>query len=132
MWMTGAAPDVKRRCRAGRRQALAKFAPRAELMPVVEPIPSSRNWTRHPGFRLTPLVIGFADVPHVRDRAAASQLPQLAVLSVMAHPELEIAEIAIEAISHLPEDRIRLYLDVIHRRRSGLDPFVAVRRSQSG
>ena len=35
------------------------------------------------------------------------------MLSVMAHPELEIAEIAVEAISQLPEDRRRLYLDVI-------------------
>jgi len=35
------------------------------------------------------------------------------MLSVMAHPELEIAEVAIEAISMLPEDRRQLYLDVI-------------------
>lgn len=88
---------------------------------VVAPKPSVAAWARrpielgHPGFWLTPLVIGFADVPHVRDRTAASRLPQLAVLSVMAHPELEIAEIAIEAISQLPEDRVRLYLDVILR-----------------
>jgi hypothetical protein len=43
------------------------------------------------------------------DRTAASQLPQLAVLSVLAHPELETAEIAIEAIAQLPEDLLRLY-----------------------
>jgi hypothetical protein len=55
------------------------------------------------------LVISFADVPRVRDRTAASQLPQLAVLSVLAHPELETAEIAIEAIAQLPEDLLRLY-----------------------
>lgn len=67
----------------------------------------------HPGFQLTPLVIGYQDVPRVRDRAAASQLPELAVLSTMAHRELDIAEIAIEAIGHLPEDQARLYLDVI-------------------
>jgi predicted transposase YdaD len=35
------------------------------------------------------------------------------MLSVMAHPELEIAEVAIEAISQLPDDRRQLYLDVI-------------------
>lgn len=58
-------------------------------------------------------MISFADVPRITDRDAASQLPQLAVLSVMAHPELETAEIAIEAIAQLPEDLLRLYTDVI-------------------
>jgi predicted transposase YdaD len=31
----------------------------------------------------------------------------------MAHPELEIAEVAIDAIAQLPADQARLYLDVI-------------------
>jgi hypothetical protein len=35
------------------------------------------------------------------------------MLSVLAHPELEIAEAAIGALALLPEDRARLYLDVI-------------------
>jgi hypothetical protein len=86
---------------------------------VVTRKPAVARWARqtielgHPGFRLTPLVISFADVPRITDRDAASLLPQLAVLSVMAHPQLEIAEVAIEAISQLPEDLLRLYTDVI-------------------
>jgi hypothetical protein len=86
---------------------------------VVTRKPAVARWARqtielgHPGFRLTPLVISFADVPRITDRDAASRLPQLAVLSVMAHPQLEIAEVAIEAISQLPEDLLRLYTDVI-------------------
>lgn len=86
---------------------------------VVAPKRAVAAWARrpidlgHPGFQLTPLVIEFKDVPWVRDRGAASRLPELAMLSVMAHPELEIAEAAVEAISQLPEDRRRLYLDVI-------------------
>jgi predicted Zn-dependent protease with MMP-like domain len=86
---------------------------------VVTRKPAVARWARqtielgHPGFRLTPLVISFADVPRITDRDAASRLPQLAVLSVMAHPELEIAEVALEAISQLPEDLLRLYTDVI-------------------
>jgi flagellar biosynthesis/type III secretory pathway protein FliH len=86
---------------------------------VIAPDPAVAAWARrpielgHPGFLLTPVVIGFDDVPWVRDRAAASRLPELAVLSVMAHPELEIAEAAIDAISQLPADQARLYLDVI-------------------
>lgn len=86
---------------------------------VIAPEPAIARWARrpielgHPGFRLTPLVISFADVPRICDHNAASQLPQLAVLSAMAHPELETAEIAIEAISQLPERLLRLYTDVI-------------------
>ena len=96
----------------------AKLACAAVLL-VIAPNPRVAAWARrpielgHPGFRLTPVVIELDDVPHVRDRAAASRLPELAMLSVMAHPELEIAEVAIEAISQLPVDRRQLYLDVI-------------------
>jgi hypothetical protein len=86
---------------------------------VVTRKPAVARWARqtielgHPGFRLTPLVISFVDVPRITDRDAASRLPQLAVLSVMAHPQLEISEVTIEAISQLPEDLLRLYTDVI-------------------
>lgn len=81
--------------------------------------PAIRRWASrpielgHPGFQLTPLVIGFAEVPRITDLETASQHPQLAVLSVMAHPELAIAEVAIEAISRLPERLVRLYFDII-------------------
>jgi hypothetical protein len=96
----------------------AKLACAAMLL-VIAPDPDVAAWARqpielgHPGFRLTPVVIEFDDVPWVRDRATASGLPELAMLSVMAHPELEIAQVAVEAISRLPEDRKQLYLDVI-------------------
>lgn len=96
----------------------AKLACAAVLL-VIAPDPVVAAWARrpielgHPGFRLTPVVIELKDVPWVRDRATASRVPELAMLSVMAHPELEIAEVAVEAISQLPEDRKKLYLDVI-------------------
>jgi hypothetical protein len=83
--------------------------------------PATARWARepieigHPGFQLTPLVVDFADVPRITDLDTASQHPQLAVLSVMAHPELEVATVAIEAISGLPENLFRLYYDVILR-----------------
>jgi hypothetical protein len=86
---------------------------------VIAPDPAVAAWARqpidlgHPGFHLTPIVIGFDDVPWVRDPVAASRLPELAVLSVLAHPELEIAETAIDAIAQLPADQARLYFDVI-------------------
>jgi len=86
---------------------------------VVTPDPDVAAWARrpielgHPGFCLTPVVIGFDDVPRILDRGDARRLPELAVLSAMAHPDLEVAEIAIEAISRLPEAQSRLYFDVI-------------------
>jgi len=88
---------------------------------VITRDPAIARWARrpielgHPGFQLTPLVIDFVDVPRIPDLETASQLPQLAVLSVMAHPEPEIAEVAVEAISRLPEELFRLYYDVILR-----------------
>ena len=67
----------------------------------------------HPGFALTPLAIGFADLPRIIDADVAHRLPELAVLSTLAHPEFEVARTAIGAIRDLPEDRVRLYLDLI-------------------
>ena len=98
----------------------AKLACAAVLL-VVALDPAVAAWARrpidlgHPGFQLVPIVIGIDDVPWVRDCDEACKLPELAMLSVMAHPELEIAEAAIAAIAGLPEDRARLYLDVILR-----------------
>jgi len=69
--------------------------------------------TGHPGFVLTPLVIGAENLPKIRDKAAASQSPGLAVLSALAHPELKIAKSAIAAVRPLPEDQSRLYENLI-------------------
>jgi predicted transposase YdaD len=86
---------------------------------VLAPDPTVARWARtpialgHPGFCLEPLVIELADVPRIVDAPRALKLPELAVLSTLAHPELEVAAAAIRAISDLPEDRAKLYLDVI-------------------
>jgi hypothetical protein len=91
----------------------------AAFLLVIAPDPAVATWANrpidlgHPGFQLTPIVIGFDSVPWIRDRDAALALPQLAVLSAMAHPELETADAAIAALSQLPGDRDRLYLDII-------------------
>ena len=86
---------------------------------VLTPDPGVARWARgpfrtgHPGFSLVPVVIGFDDLPRITDPAQATSVPELAVLSALANPELEVADAAITAISDLPEDRFRLYLDVI-------------------
>jgi hypothetical protein len=80
---------------------------------------SVARWARrpieigHPGFCLLPVVLSFQDLPRIIDLPSARRLPELAVLSAMAHPALEVASTAVEAISVLPEDQNRLYLDVI-------------------
>jgi len=89
------------------------------MLLVFTPDPAVAAWARqpievgHPGFRLAPIVIGLDQVPQVRDADAASRLPELAVLSAMAHPEIEIAKTAIGALAQLPTDRAELYFDVI-------------------
>ena len=86
---------------------------------VLAPDRTVASWARspisigHPGFCLEPLVLGFDDMPRIIDPRHAQRLPELAVLSTMAHPEIEVATVAIGAISQLPEDQSRLYLDVI-------------------
>jgi len=110
----------------------------AAVLLVVAPDPEVATWARrlielgHPGFRLAPIVIGFEDVPWVRDRTAALRLPELAVLSVMAHPELEIAEVAIDAIAQLPPGPIaqsRANASLAH---CATRPSISSRRSRSG
>ena len=99
--------------------ALRAKLKRPVLLLVISEDRAVTRWARtkiaigHPGFDLTPIVIGFEDVPRSIDRVSAQRLPELAVLSAMAHPGLEVAELAIEAISPLPEDQNRLYLDVV-------------------
>jgi hypothetical protein len=89
---------------------------------VLTPDPVVARWARqpielgHPGFCLEPVVIEFEDLPRSIDSTQAQKLPELAVLSAIAHPELEIAEVAVSAIAPLPEDQKKLYLDVIMAR----------------
>ena len=85
---------------------------------VLTPEDSVAQWARrtidigHPDFHLRPVVISFDDVPRIDD-TQAQRLPELAVLSAMAHRDLEAAETAVTAIAPLPEELKRLYLDVI-------------------
>ena len=72
-----------------------------------------------PGGMMQPLVLGPESVPVVTDADAARQLPELAVLSAVAHakgdPALasEIALAAILASLDLPDERALLYSDWI-------------------
>jgi hypothetical protein len=86
---------------------------------VLAPDPAVARWARapialgHPGFRLEPLVIEYAELPRVTDPDEALRLPELAVLSAMAHPDLAVATTAVSAIHDLSEDRAKLYYDLI-------------------
>lgn len=65
-----------------------------------------------PGFALRPIVLDYAQVPRICDREAACASPELAVLSAMAHRDLETAAAARAVIPVLPEDLQKLYWDV--------------------
>ncbi|MEZ4359288.1 MAG: hypothetical protein R3B48_03845 [Kofleriaceae bacterium] len=81
--------------------------------------PRVARWARqeidigHPGFVLRPMVLSLKEVPRVVDAEAARRNPELAVLSVLAHPAVDVAEAAVEGIRGLAEDQFRLYFDVI-------------------
>lgn len=91
------------------------------ILLVVTPSSEVATWARrpiqlgHPGFELTPLVIEIGEVPRIVDPIEVRKLPELGVLSAMANPDLEVVIAAMSAVSGLPEDGARLYLDVIWR-----------------
>ena len=66
-----------------------------------------------PGFLFKPSVLAFPDLPRIVNAAEAKRLPELAVLSALAHPEPEIATTAFSAIRAFPHDDQRLYTDMI-------------------
>jgi len=86
---------------------------------VVSPDASAAAWARDPielgwpASCVTPVAIGFEDVPWIRDRDEALRSPELAVLSALAHPDLEVATAAIHAVSDLPGGQRQLYFDVV-------------------
>jgi hypothetical protein len=86
---------------------------------VLAPVPEVARWASqaielgHPGFALRPVVIGYRQIPHILDAARAREAPELAVLSAMAHPELETAEAANAGLADLSEDKQKLYWDMI-------------------
>ncbi len=98
--------------------ARARFDCAAMLL-VIAPELAVARWARqpielgHPGFRLQPLVVAYEDVPRIEDVALARRLPELAVLSALAHRTQEVAMAAlVGARSLLDEDLSRLYFDV--------------------
>jgi flagellar biosynthesis/type III secretory pathway protein FliH len=67
----------------------------------------------HPRFVLYPIALSYAQIPRICDAATARAAPQLAVLSAMAHPDLETVEAAEACLAELSEDEQKLYWDVI-------------------
>jgi hypothetical protein len=90
------------------------------MLLVFTPDPAVAAWARHPletghpGFRLTPIVVAFDDVPRIVELAAAHEAPELAVLSALAHRDLAVAIAATVAVSQLAEDKAKLYFDIVH------------------
>ena len=89
------------------------------LLLVVAPDPAVARWARqpidtgHPGFTLAPLVISYPDIPRVVEPSLAKHAPELSVLSVLAHPEQDVALTAVSALRHLPPDQLKLTFDII-------------------
>ncbi|WP_437721833.1 hypothetical protein [Sorangium sp. So ce861] len=73
--------------------------------------------TGHPGFTLTPLVLGPEGVPVVTDAEQAKAAPEVVVLSAMAHGQEEAGEAIgvafLAAAAGLDEERRALYGDLV-------------------
>ncbi|XXT17191.1 hypothetical protein WME94_43895 [Sorangium sp. So ce429] len=71
----------------------------------------------HPGWTLTPLVLGPAGVPVVTDAEQARAAPEVVVLSAMAHGQEEVGEAIgvafLGAVPGLDEERRTLYWDLV-------------------
>lgn len=93
------------------------------ILSVVTQSARCAAWARRPialdqpGSTYTPMVIGPADIPAVTDPAEARRMPELAVLSVVAHGHGPLAfEVALAAVGALAlvEERLRIvYYDAI-------------------
>jgi hypothetical protein len=73
--------------------------------------------TGHPGWALSPLVLGPSRVPVVTDPGLATRSPKLAVLSAIAHgarPERdEILQALLVGLAAVDHDHSKLYTDVV-------------------
>ncbi|MBK7537189.1 MAG: hypothetical protein IPI49_17850 [Myxococcales bacterium] len=111
-------PDKGCHGRSTSRRRVGALAVQVLLM-VIALEPRVAAWARgrigtgHPGFALRPVVISPGRVPRRVSARAARLLPELGVLSELAHPTLAAAQAALHGICDLPEERSRLYYDVI-------------------
>lgn len=89
----------------------------------------------HPGWSLHPLVLGPAQVPIITDPDEATRLPELAVLSAMAHGAATEHEMVLQALrtalSNIDDDRADLYADVVlaalpHAARTHLEALMKI------
>ena len=90
---------------------------------VVCPDQAVARWCSRPiavgpgGFELRPFVLGPEAVPVVTEQQVASEAPELAVLSAMAHGQSErgfdVGKAALEAVKTLDEDRLLFYNDLV-------------------
>ncbi len=74
--------------------------------------------TLQPGSPFSPLVVGPEQIPRVVDVASARRVPELAVLSALAHgnePDgLAVVAAAIETAAALDDERATLYFDLVY------------------
>ncbi len=95
----------------------------AVYLVVVTPSRRVERWAAqpiavgHPGFELTPLVLGPSTVPELLDRDRAVESPYLTVLSAVVHGRgphaVALGELAAEASLAFEPDRRTLYIDMV-------------------
>jgi hypothetical protein len=101
----------------------ARLRCRVELV-VLTPSRSVARWASQPvelaeGWGWAPRVLGPEQIPRVTSVEQARANPELAELSVLVHPEVDVARATIDAAAQLDEERRTLYTDLAL---FGLDP----------
>ncbi|HEY0190818.1 MAG TPA: hypothetical protein VGC42_06815 [Kofleriaceae bacterium] len=89
------------------------------ILLVIAPDPRVATWAKqsidlgHPGFQLTPIVLSYDDIPYIYDRKTASDLPEISMLSTLAHRERDLGEVALKAIRSVRPPFRKLYLEAL-------------------
>ena len=93
------------------------------ILLVVSPDQGTAAWCArtldlgHPGMALTPLVMGPREVPYVTDPDQAARVPELAILSALAHGAgpggMEVVAALPDAYAALDPDHRALYHDLV-------------------
>jgi hypothetical protein len=76
---------------------------------------SVARWARrpidlgHPGFTLSPIVVGPSSIPPMLDLERARESPALTMMSVMVHRRMDVARVATEMIRDLQPSLVAVY-----------------------
>jgi hypothetical protein len=120
--------EIQRTCDGGKRWSwpvyVATLREREQCpvtLLVIATEDSVARWARrpielgHPGFTLSPIVVGPSSIPPMLDLERARASPALTMMSVMVHRRMDVARVATEMIRDLQPELVAVYSDIVVR-----------------